>query len=302
MIQEIDKVCDEFEVFLKDSKPVIKSFHPYFEDATWEMVINGGKRFRPRLLFGVVLANAPELLPNSFKVALALEVFHTYSLIHDDLPCMDNADLRRGHTTLHKKYGETLAVLVGDALNTYAFNLLARAALSSEVKISLIEVLSSYGGIEGMVLGQALDCYFENQKLPLDKLELIHLNKTARLISAALKMGGLISVLDSKALQALEKFGMLLGLYFQVLDDVMDVSLSMEVAGKTTNNDANKNSYVNLLGLQGSMKKLEEIKKALEVHLQEIQRDINPKTKQVLESIFLQYSKDFDSKLTLQQK
>ncbi|PAF45528.1 polyprenyl synthetase family protein [Helicobacter sp. 11S02629-2] len=299
-MDEINKAGEEFEEFLKAAKPAIKSFHPYFEDAIWEMVLNGGKRFRPRLLFGVVLANAPELLSNSFDAALALEVFHTYSLIHDDLPCMDNADLRRGHTTLHKKYDETTAVLVGDALNTYAFNLLSKSALSAEVRIELVRILSFDGGFSGMVLGQALDCFFENQKLPLDKLEFIHINKTARLISASLKMGALISVLDLKAIEVLEKFGMLLGLYFQVLDDIMDVSLSEKVAGKTTHNDASKNSYVNLLGLQGSIKKLEEIKKGLENLLLDIQRDVNPKTKLALESIFLQYSKDFDTKLNSQ--
>ena len=154
-----------FEDYLLANLPQSKTFHPYFEDALADMLKAGGKRFRPMLLLCVVKSNKSLLIPNSLSVALGLEFLHTYSLIHDDLPAMDNADLRRGFQTLHKKYDEVTAILVGDALNTEAFNLIANASLSNDIKIDLIKCLATNGGINGMIIGQAIDCYFENQRL-----------------------------------------------------------------------------------------------------------------------------------------
>ena len=130
-----------FEDYLLANLPQSKTFHPYFEDALADMLKAGGKRFRPMLLLSVVKSNKSLLIPNSLDVALGLEFLHTYSLIHDDLSAMDNADLRRGFQTLHKKYDEVTAILVGDALNTEAFNLIANASLSNDIKIddSLLE-------------------------------------------------------------------------------------------------------------------------------------------------------------------
>ena len=248
-----------FENYLISNLPKSETFHPYFEDALADMLKAGGKRFRPMLLLSVVKSNKTLLIPNSLPVALGLEFLHTYSLIHDDLPAMDDADLRRGFQTLHKKYDEVTAILVGDALNTEAFNLISNASLSNDIKIELIKCLSFNGGINGMIIGQAIDCYFENQKLELNQLEFLHIHKTARLIAASLKMGAIICEYDLETQEKLYNFGIDLGLLFQIQDDIIDETCSEEEAGKTTKNDGNKNSFVNLLGLKGAISSADEL-------------------------------------------
>lgn len=253
------QLLESFENYLNTNLPVSNTFHPIFEDALKDMLSAGGKRFRPMLLLSIVNSIEPLLVKNALPVALGLEYLHTYSLIHDDLPAMDDADLRRGHPTLHTTYDEVTAILVGDALNTHSFNLLANAPLSSDVKIELIKVLSSDGGIDGMIIGQAIDCYFENQKLELSQLEFLHIHKTAKLIAASLKMGAIIANLDIQTQEKLYKFGIDIGLLFQIQDDIIDETLSSEDAGKTTANDSAKNSFVNLLGLDGAIKSADEL-------------------------------------------
>ena len=248
-----------FENYLISNLPKSETFHPYFEDALADMLKAGGKRFRPMLLLSVVKSNKTLLIPNSLPVSLGLEFLHTYSLIHDDLPAMDDADLRRGFQTLHKKYDEVTAILVGDALNTEAFNLISNASLSNDIKIDLIKCLSFNGGINGMIIGQAIDCYFENQKLELNQLEFLHIHKTARLIAASLKMGAIICEYDLETQEKLYNFGIDLGLLFQIQDDIIDETCSEEEAGKTTKNDGNKNSFVNLLGLKGAISSADEL-------------------------------------------
>lgn len=246
-------LLNDFEDFLNKNLPISKSFHPIFQNALKEMLSAGGKRFRPMLLLTVVNALNPLLIKNSFTCALALEFLHTYSLIHDDLPAMDNASLRRGHPTLHTTYDEVTAILVGDALNTHSFNLLANAHLPSNTKIKLIDALSSDGGINGMIIGQAIDCYFENTTLELEKLEFLHIHKTAKLIASSLKMGAIICDVSKEKQQNLYDFGIDLGLLFQIQDDIIDETQSEQEAGKTTSNDENKNSFVNLLGLDSAI-------------------------------------------------
>ena len=192
------------------------------------------------------------MLENALHVALGLEMMHTYSLIHDDLPCMDNADLRRGHPTLHVTYDETTAVLMGDALNTHAFSMIAGAPLSADIRIELVSILARDAGTQGMILGQAIDCFFEDKKLSVDELTFLHIHKTAKLIAASLMMGAVIAGLDKAMQENLYTFGIKLGLLFQVEDDIIDATLSSEEAGKPTMNDGHKNSFVNLLGLQGA--------------------------------------------------
>ena len=253
------ELLNSFEEYLLDNLPVSKTFHPYFEDALGEMLKAGGKRFRPMLLLSVVKSNKSLLIPNSMPVALGLEMLHTYSLIHDDLPSMDNADLRRGFETLHKKYDEVTAILVGDALNTEAFNQIIKAPLHNDIKVKLVESLSSDGGINGMIIGQAIDCFFENQLLKLEQLEFLHIHKTAKLIASSLKMGAIISEYDSKTQEKLYNFGIDIGLLFQIQDDIIDETQSEEEAGKTTHNDDAKNSFVNLLGLNGAIKAADDL-------------------------------------------
>ena len=247
------ELLSHFESFLVSHLPQAKSFHPHFEKALGEMLDVGGKRFRPLLLLSVVESINPLLVENALHVALGMEMMHTYSLIHDDLPCMDNAALRRGHPTLHISYDETTAVLVGDALNTHAFYCLANAPLSAEIKIKLVSLLASDAGIHGMVLGQAIDCFFEDKVLNVDELSFLHVHKTAKLIAASLAMGAIICELDRVSYDALYHFGLKLGLLFQVQDDIIDATLSSEEAGKPTGNDGHKNSFVNLLGLEGAL-------------------------------------------------
>jgi len=250
------------ENFIKENLIKAESFHPFFEKALNEMLLAGGKRFRPKLLLGVVKAYNPLLVDNAKYAAFAVELIHTYSLIHDDLPAMDNATLRRGHPTLHTTYDETTAILVGDALNTYAFEVLSKAPMHSDIKIELIKILSENAGHNGMVLGQAIDCYFENKKLSLNELKFLHINKTAKMIAASLKMGAII-VNKTDLAKKLYDFGIKLGLLFQVQDDLLDLE-DEKNTGKTTGVDENKNTFVTLLGKEGALKKADNLAKELE--------------------------------------
>lgn len=258
---------EAFELFLKSHLPMAESFHPYYENALHEMLLAGGKRFRPALLLGVVRAYNDLLTEGAMHAAYALELLHTYSLVHDDLPSMDNADLRRGHPTLHKTYDEVTAVLVGDALNTHAFEVLSVAPYSDATRVRLIRELASNGGHSGMVLGQAIDCYFENTPLNIEQVKVLHINKTAKLIAASLKMGAII-VGQKDAEEYLYNFGIDLGLLFQIQDDILDVTQTSEEAGKTTNNDGDKNSFVTLLGLEASIKEADILANNLTLQLE----------------------------------
>ncbi len=253
-----------FETYLNENLPSVPSFHPVYEEALGVMLTAGGKRFRPMLLLNIVDAYEPMLYNSALPVALALEMFHTYSLIHDDLPAMDDADLRRGHKTLHKRFDEVTAILAGDALNTDAFYLIAKAPLREDIKIKLIELLARDGGSRGMVLGQAIDCYFENTPLELEQVKTLHKNKTAKLIATSLQMGAIIAGLEKKAQDALYDFGIDLGLLFQIQDDIIDETQSEEEAGKPTGNDSDKNSFVNLLGLEKTVEEADTLAKDLQ--------------------------------------
>lgn len=244
---------DLFERFLATHLPTATSFHPHYDKALSEMLLVGGKRFRPSLLLTVVEALQPALLESACWAAAAVEVLHTYSLIHDDLPVMDNAPMRRGHPTLHVTYDEVTAVLVGDALNTYAFELLAQAPLAPTTVVALVKELAKAGGVGGMVLGQAIDCHFTGHRLSYEELVLLHRKKTADLIAASLVMGGIIAGLSSESLESLRTFGLEAGLLFQIRDDLIDLLLSSEEAGKTTGHDGDKNSFVTLLGRDGAL-------------------------------------------------
>jgi len=253
-----------FEAYLQSHLPKVATFHPVYESALAAMLQAGGKRFRPMLLLSIVDAYEPLLYDSALPVAMALEMFHTYSLIHDDLPAMDDAALRRGHPTLHTRYDEVTAILAGDALNSDAFYVIARAPLREDIKIRLVELLARDGGSRGMVLGQAIDCYFENSPLTLEQIKILHLNKTAKLIAVSLQMGAVIVQLGREAEEEIYRFGLDLGLLFQVQDDIIDETQSEEEAGKTTGNDEDKNSFVNLLGLKESIIEADTLAKDLQ--------------------------------------
>lgn len=219
----------------------------------------GGKRFRPLLLLNVVESYEPLLVQSSMPVALAIEMLHTYSLIHDDLPTFDDAPLRRGCETLHVRYDEVTATLVGDALNTDSFIMIASAPLRDDVKIALIQTFAKNAGGEGMVLGQAIDCFFEDKKLSLDELTFLHIHKTAKLIAASLQMGAIIVGLSKEKENLFYEIGLKIGLLFQVQDDIIDATQTTLEAGKPTSNDTAKNSFTNLLGVEGAIKEKQKL-------------------------------------------
>jgi len=254
----------KFETYLKNNLPKVDTFHPHYNEALSSMLLAGGKRFRPMLLLSVVEAYEPLLLEGALAPALAVEFLHTYSLIHDDLPAMDDSPLRRGFKTLHVTYDEATAILVGDALNTESFYRISKAPLRDDIKIKLVEILARDGGLYGMVLGQALDLYFENIPLEIEQVKNLHINKTAKLIATSLVMGAIIVNLEKKQQEELYSFGIEVGLLFQIQDDIIDETHSEEEAGKTTGKDEDKNSFVNLIGLEKTMEEADFLAKDLE--------------------------------------
>lgn len=282
---KLEMILSDFESSLQSHIPQdSQSFHPYFQQAIWEMVQNGGKRFRPALIFSVVDAFTPTLIPNSFNPALAMEILHTFSLIHDDLPSIDNASLRRSHPTLHTKYEEVTAILSGDFLNSYAFYLLSTAPLSSHTRTLLIQELSL--NATQMIIGEALDCYFEKQTLELDKLQTIHTLKTAKLIATSLKMGAIIANLSPQIQNQLWEFGITLGIFFQIRDDLIDATLTTEQAGKPTHNDQDKNNYVNLLGLSQAQNELQTYQSTLQTTLSTFHPSLQTNLNSLLQKYF----------------
>ncbi len=277
------------EEFIKKNLIKAKSFHPFFEKALNEMLLAGGKRFRPNLLLSVVKAYNPLMVENAKYAAFALELIHTYSLIHDDLPAMDNASLRRGHPTLHTTYDETTAILVGDALNTYAFEVLSSAPMHNDVKVELIKILSKNAGPSGMVLGQAIDCYFENKKLTIEELKFLHMNKTGKLIAASLEMGAVI-VNKTDLARKLYDFGLKLGLLFQIQDDLLDL-LDENETGKTTGVDDGKNTFVTLLGEKEARQKADRLAKELEDELESFDENLKNELKKLLDNYLFRHKK-----------
>ena len=214
----------------------------------------GGKRIRPLLLLELLEGFGLELTPAHFQVAAALEMIHTGSLIHDDLPAMDNDDYRRGRLTSHKKFGEDMAILAGDSLFLDPYGLVAMAELPSQVKVELIAELSLAAGSFGMVAGQVLDMQGEGRKLTMDQLQIIHANKTGKLLAYPFVAAGIIAQTSQSVLGKLRQAGELLGLAFQVRDDILDVTASFDQIGKTPQKDlaAEKSTYPALLGLDGA--------------------------------------------------
>ena len=230
----------------------------------------GGKRIRPLLLLELLEGFGLELTPAHFQVAAALEMIHTGSLIHDDLPAMDNDDYRRGRLTSHKKFGEDMAILAGDSLFLDPYGLVAMAELPSQVKVDLIAELSLAAGSFGMVAGQVLDMQGEGRKLTMNQLQTIHANKTGKLLAYPFVAAGIIAQTSQSVLGKLRQAGELLGLAFQVRDDILDVTASFDQIGKTPQKDlaAEKSTYPALLGLDGARaffdETLEQAKSLLE--------------------------------------
>jgi len=221
-------------------------------------VFAGGKRLRPILCMEAGRMVAGSLPAGIEDLGAALEMLHTYSLIHDDLPALDNDDLRRGRPTCHKVFGEAIAILAGDALQTQAYEVLSRLRCSAESRVRIIEEIArGTGTIEGMIGGQVVDLESEHAKPDLGTLEYIHRSKTAALISASVVSGGLYAGADDAAVAKLRTFGQSIGLAFQIVDDVLDVTQTSEQLGKTAGKDtaAEKATYPALFGIDESVKK-----------------------------------------------
>ena len=226
-------------------------------------VLNGGKRIRPILLLMILdLFDKDEKL--GVPSAAALEMIHSYSLVHDDLPALDNDDYRRGKLTTHKKFGEAEGILIGDALLTHAFYILTEKnlnLLSPEKIVEIVRLTSSYAGINGMIGGQMIDIESENKKIDMETLKYIHKNKTGKLLRLPIEIGCVISETSKDIRKKLEKFADLIGLAFQIKDDILDIEGDFETLGKPIGSDAelNKSTYPSLIGLDESKKLLQEI-------------------------------------------
>lgn len=237
----------------------------------------GGKRIRPLLLLELLEGMGLELTEAHFQVAAALEMIHTGSLIHDDLPAMDDDDYRRGRLTSHKKFGEDMAILAGDSLFLDSYALVAEAALPSQIRANLIAELSQAAGTFGMVGGQVLDMQGEGRGVSLEELQVIHANKTGKLLTYPFIAAGLIAELAEPQQEKLRKTGQLLGLAFQVRDDILDETASFEDLGKTPQKDvaAGKATYPAILGLDSAKHFFEEQLSAAEILLAEVEMDID---------------------------
>ena len=232
--------------------------------------LNGGKRLRPFLLFATLeLLN--ENIKKGVKSAIALEMIHSYSLVHDDLPALDNDDYRRGKLTTHKVFGEAEGILIGDSLLTYAFYVLSQKnleLLSSEQIVNIISKTSEYAGINGMIGGQMIDIESENKKIDLETLKYIHSHKTGKLIKLPIEIACIIANLEKDKREVLEEYADLIGLAFQVKDDILDVEGTFEDLGKPVGSDVDlhKATYPSILGMEESKKILNNtVEKAKEI-------------------------------------
>jgi geranylgeranyl diphosphate synthase type II len=228
-------------------------------------VFAGGKRLRPVLCFEAarMVAGTPHSLPEKIEdLGAALEMLHTYSLIHDDLPALDNDDLRRGRPTCHKVFGDALAILAGDALQTQAYEVLARLACPPGQRVQIIEEIArGTGTINGMIGGQVVDLEAEHVRPTAGMLEYIHRSKTAALITSSLVSGGLYAGAQTNEVAKLRAFGQSVGLAFQIVDDVLDVTQTSEQLGKTAGKDtaAQKATYPALFGIEESENKADAL-------------------------------------------
>jgi geranylgeranyl diphosphate synthase type II len=232
-------------------------------------VFAGGKRLRPILCMETgrmtmsKAASPAEALPAGIEeLGAALEMLHTYSLIHDDLPALDNDDLRRGRPTCHKAFGEAIAILAGDALQTQAYEVLAQLNCPAEARVAIIrEIAHATGTIDGMIGGQVVDLEAEHKKPDLATLEYIHRSKTAALITASVVSGGMYAPASSAEIDRLRIYGQSIGLAFQIVDDVLDVTQTSEQLGKTAGKDtaAEKATYPALFGIEESTRKADAL-------------------------------------------
>lgn len=226
-------------------------------------VMNGGKRIRPVLMYMICdlfEKNNCKSYGKIKEIAVALEFIHCYSLVHDDLPAMDNDDYRRGKLTVHKKYNEAIGILVGDVLLTEAFGIIANSkSLGDKNKVEIISKLSEYAGFFGMVGGQFVDMESENKKVEIDTLKYIHAHKTGKLLTAAIELPMIALDIEGEKREKMVEYSKLLGIAFQIKDDILDIEGNFEEIGKKSNDVQNeKTTYPSIFGLEKSKKLLQE--------------------------------------------
>jgi geranylgeranyl diphosphate synthase, type II len=225
-------------------------------------VFAGGKRLRPILCMEAALMVEGCMPVGVEELGAALEMLHTYSLIHDDLPALDNDDLRRGLPTCHKAFGEATAILAGDALQTYAYEVLSKLQCPAQARVAIIgEIAHATGTIGGMIGGQVMDLEAEHTKADAQTLEYIHRSKTGALLTASVVTGGMYAQASEAQIASLREFGQNIGLAFQIVDDVLDVTQTSEQLGKTAGKDTatEKATYPALFGIEASLKKADEL-------------------------------------------
>lgn len=241
----------------------LETAHPVsIHKAMRHSVFAGGKRLRPVLCLEAGWMIAGSLPEGIEELGAALEMLHTYSLIHDDLPALDNDDLRRGRPTCHKAFGEAIAILAGDGLQTQAYEVLSRLKCPAEQRVRIIEVIArGTGTVDGMIGGQVVDLEAEHTKPTPEMLEYIHRSKTAALITASLVSGGIYAGAKEAEVAKLRAFGLAIGLAFQIVDDVLDVTQTSEQLGKTAGKDtaSEKATYPALFGIDASLKKADTL-------------------------------------------
>lgn len=273
--------AENIEEIIRQYLPKEEGFQKTVLQAMNYSILAGGKRLRPMLMQEVFAScgGADEEILKPFMAAL--EMIHTYSLVHDDLPAMDNDEYRRGRKTTHAVYGEDMAILAGDGLLNYAFETALRAfdiADAGEYPriVRALEVLANKAGIYGMIGGQVCDVESENQQEEISarKLLFIHEHKTAALIEAAMMIGGILAGADEKRISALEQAASDIGIAFQIQDDILDVTGSQEVLGKPIGSDErnHKQTYVSIYGLQQSAKDVDRLSREA-ISLMELQED-----------------------------
>lgn len=241
----------------------LETQHPVsIHKAMRHSVFAGGKRLRPILCFEAGRMIAGSLPRGIEELGAALEMLHTYSLIHDDLPALDNDDLRRGRPTCHKVFGDAIAILAGDALQTQAYEVLSQLKCPPEARVKIIaEIARGTGTVDGMIGGQVVDLEAEHSKPTAEMLEYIHRSKTAALITASLVSGGLYAGATDSQASKLRAFGLAIGLAFQIVDDVLDVTQTSEQLGKTAGKDtaSEKATYPALFGIDASIRKADTL-------------------------------------------
>ena len=244
----------------------------------------GGKRIRPCLLHAVTLGyGLDEHIADYF--AASLEMIHTYSLIHDDLPAMDNDDLRRGRPTCHKQFDEATAILAGDGLLTHAFYVASCAKVNDTIKVNCIKTLAEMAGVNGMVLGQCLDTE-ENEETTWESLQKIHKYKTGCLLAAPLMMGAYCAQQPEEIVQKWKNIGIMMGLAFQIQDDIFDVTLTQEQFGKSISDEKNnKVTSVTLLGLKQAKEFMKELYSSVKASIQQMPDFDSSEVLRLLESI-----------------